>query len=189
MGQQLAALFRLLPGLPPYGPQAPSFPESHVGSEGLVVEFMPETDRAWVANFQAGIGGYTGVHLHPNGNEVVVFFEGNAFVVDPVDRQVREEDVPGAIAGVWEVRDPPGFILDRQGMAFERLSAGGLLWHTRRLSWDGFRNVLLGRDGIRGEAWSILDRWIPFTVNITTGESEGGSFTEVDATEWERLAT
>jgi hypothetical protein len=190
MAQQISQLFRVLPGLPPYGPLAQSFPESPVGREGFVIEFLPDTDSAWVGNFGPGIGGYTGVHVHPNGRDVLVFSEGNAFVVDPVQRVVREDDVPGVIAGAWEARAPNGFILDRQGLAFERLSAEGLVWHTRRLSWDGFRRVTFGVEEITGEAGSpMLDAWIPFSVNIATGESHGGSFTEFDSKEWEKLAT
>jgi hypothetical protein len=155
-----------------------------------VIEFLPDTDGAWVGNFGPGVGGYTGVHIHPNGRDLLVFHEGNAFVVDPAGRLVREDDVPGAIAGVWEARDPDGFILDRQGLAFERLSSEGLVWHTRRLSWDGFRGVRLADDEITGEAWSpILDAWIRFSVDMVTGESHGGSFSEFDSREWEKLAT
>jgi hypothetical protein len=181
--------FAVLPGLPPYGDPAISFPSSFGGREGLVVEFTPQTGSVWVGNFAEGIGGYTGVHAHPNGIEVVVFSEGNCYVVDPETGSVREDDVPGVIAQVWLVRNPDGFILDRQGLAFERLSAEGIVWHSRRLSWDGFRNVTIENQLITGEAWSpVRDAWMPFTVDIRTGESEGGAFMEMGGSEWERLA-
>jgi hypothetical protein len=181
--------FRIRPGLPPYGPLARSFPPRFAGREGLVIEFMPDTPGSWMGNFAPGLGGYDGVHLHPNLKDVVIINGGEAYVVDPEREMVREE-VEGAVFAVWEVTDPVGLVFDRQGLAFERISVEGLVWHTRRLSWDGFRNVVVETKRIEGEAWSPFDsKWIPFVVDLATGRAEGGSFWEKDTERWERLGS
>jgi hypothetical protein len=182
--------YEILPGLPPYGPLAlpcpPDFGRS--GREGYVVRFLPNTPNSWVGNFAGGLGGYTGVHPHPDGRAILVFAHGQGYVVDPPSRRVREE-VGGAIFNVWRVEGPDGLILDQQGLAFQRYSRSGLLWHTRRLSWDGFRDVHLSSHSITGLAWTpIGERWLPFRVDIQSGRSEGGSYEGPDNQRWERLA-
>ena len=104
--------FRIRSGLPPYGPLAESFPPRFAGREGLVVEFISDTPRAWVGNFAPGLGGYDGVHLHPNQKDVIIVAGGEPYVVDPEHKLVRNE-LQGAIFDVWEMTDPPGFVFDR----------------------------------------------------------------------------
>lgn len=191
-------MFRILPGLPPYGPMATPFPTSfgHTGREGFVVEFLPDTPDAWVGNFAPGWGGYNGAHAHPNGNGmIIVFSAGHGYVIDPRTRTMKGQ-MEGDVSGLWEVADPPGFVLDRQGLAFYRIGPEGLVWHTRRLSLDAFRNVVFESDRFTGEAWSpgegwspIEDKWLPFAVDLATGRSEGGSsYRGAPPEDWERLA-
>src|SRR5262249_23297300 len=126
-GADKLTIFRPLPGLPPYGPLATSFPGSFVrsGSEGYVVEFFPDTGDAWVANFRPGLGGYSGAHMHPNETDVVVFAKGTGYVIDASARELKK-DFGGAIAHVWEQSDPPGLLCDRQGLAFFLIGRQGV---------------------------------------------------------------
>ncbi len=182
-------LFRVLPGLPPYGPLALAFPASfgRTGQEGYVIEFCPDTSAAWVGNFRRGWGGYEGVCLHPNGSDVVVVASGDGYVVNPRTRELKGE-IPGHIDYLWQVSNPSGFVYDRQGLAFVRIGPGGVYWHSRRLSWDGFRDVAFSVERIAGLAWEPPDdRWCPFEVELATGHSKGGSY-PVDDEQWEKLA-
>ncbi len=86
--------FRILAGLPPYGDMARAVPESfgQSGREGLVVEFLPGTSQAWIANFRpAELDKYQGVLHHPNGRDLVVFASGAGYVVDPGTRALKPE--------------------------------------------------------------------------------------------------
>jgi hypothetical protein len=81
-------------------------------------------------------------------------------------------------------------VLSVQGLAFLRLAPSGILWRTRRLSWDGFNAVRLSTETIRGDAWNpVEDRWMPFEVDLATGASEGGSFGSGDPESWQRIAS
>ena len=180
---------RVLPGLPPYGPLATAFPAEwgRLGREGTVVEF--KTERAtWVGDFQPGLGGLQLVAVHPNQRDAVVIAAGDLWVVNPQER-TAEQLLP-AIDTALEVREPDGWVFSRQGIAFARLGPEGLIWHTRRLSWDGFDQLRIVHGDLTGLAWSPVDaQWHPFRVELGTGRSTGGSYVGEDTEGWEMCAS
>ena len=82
---EIVDLFRILPGLSATGPWPEQFTATGRGShsEGVVVEFNPDTSRSWVGNFQPGGTAYDTVIVHPNGREVIVIAHGQAYLIDP----------------------------------------------------------------------------------------------------------
>src|SRR5258707_13381473 len=106
--------FRILPGLPPYGPMATAFPSEWLGHEGTVVQFDGEAG-AWVANFRPGLGGINLVAPHPNHGDVVVITSGDLWVVNPEQRSA-ERLLPDAFAAL-EVDDPTGWGFSPPGIA------------------------------------------------------------------------
>jgi hypothetical protein len=122
----------------------------------------------------------------PNRHDAVVIAVGDLWVVDGVERSAKL--VLHAIETVFEVRDPEGWVFSRQGLALARFGPDGLMWHTGRLSWDGFDQLKVLGSEVMGLTWSPMDnRWYPFRVDLTTGRSTGGVFDE-DREGWERLA-
>lgn len=181
--------FRTLPGLPPYGPPAVAFPDTwgRVAREGLVVEFVAADGAVWVGNFRPGLGGLDDVRQHPNGRDVLVISSDDVWTVDPTTREGVE--IAGAADALWPISNPSGIVLSLQGLAFLRLDASGVLWRTRRISWDGFSQIELTDNRLMGVAWSPLDeRWVPFSVNLATGRVQGGSYVGTDAEESQKLA-
>jgi hypothetical protein len=179
---------KLLEGLRPYGPLATAFPAEwgRLGREGTVVEFKTAAGT-WVGNFRRGLGGLELAHIHPNKRDAVVVAAGDLWVVDAVQRSA--ELVLPAIDAALEVQDPDGWIFSRQCLALARFGPEGLVWHTKRLSWDGFDQISIRQGEITGLAWSPMDEeWYPFQVDLFTGRSTGGSFPDDDAEGWERLA-
>lgn len=180
--------FRRLSGLSAQGPAAIGFPAGwgHGAREGLVVEFELSPHPSWVGNFAPGLGGVDDVRAHPNGSAILVTSQGLMFCVDPAARTAVELGQP--IFGIWPLPEANDLILSRQDIAFLRIGAGGVVWHTRRVSWDGFRDVRIERLTLTGEAWSpIEDRWLPFSVDLRTGRAEGGSYTGPEEDGWEQL--
>lgn len=181
--------FSLLPGLPPYGGLARSFPPewSRFGREGVVVQFIRADGSAWVGNFSPGLGGVTDVRAHPDGRRVIVVARGDVWIVD-ADAETAER-VAVAVEAIWPVEEPAGIVMSRQ-VAFIRLGAKGIVWRTRRLSWDGFSEVRLKGAQLTGLAWNPMgNTWKPFEVNLATGASTGGSFDLPDSEGWEKLAS
>jgi hypothetical protein len=156
------------------------------GREGLVAEFSTGATN-WVGNFEPGLSGIDLVDRHPNNRDAVVVAGGDLWCVD-VARRTAECVLP-AVNWAAKVQNPDGWIFSRQGLALVRFGANGLLWHTKRLSWDGFDKLECSGDEVSGLAWSVSDdRWHPFAVDAITGRSRGGSFGDDDSEGWERLA-
>lgn len=144
--------FRIMPGLPPYGPLAISFPRlwGRSGQEGLVVEFCLGDSARWIGNFRPGLACANRVLHHPDQRRVLVLSSGTLWVVD-IATQTAEE-IALAIDDLWGAPGSGDIILSRQGLALFRLGPNGIVWHTRRLSWDGFSQVTITSDSIRGLA-------------------------------------
>lgn len=158
-----------------------------VASEGLVVEFVTDAKETWVGNFRPGFNGIDDVRRHPNGHDVLVVSGGSAWEVDPNLRTAKE--VGHEIDSLWPVSGPEGFVMSRQGSAFARLGPQGPIWYTRRISWDGFKDVQFSSTLITGLAWAPWEpEWTPFTIDLKTGLVEGGSYNEPDGAHWEILA-
>ncbi len=181
---------RILRGLPPYGPLATPFPARYgrTGQEGLVVEFDNGDKGKWVGNFGPGLCKYSGVHRIPGGKNVLVVSRGHAYIVDPVTRDLIMDD-DWLAEDVWIVSNPDGFVVNRQGLGFFRLGSGPVIWRTRRISADGFRDLEISDTHLTGLA-DAVGAWLPFEVDLLTGRTRGGLDPDFpDATRWEQLST
>ena len=179
----------MLPGLPAYGPRAIEFPRGwgNLAREGLVVQFDRSPHSSWIGNFAPGLGGIDDVRAHPNGSAILVITQGLMFSVDPAACTAVEMGQP--VFGVWALPDSNDLIMSRQDIAFFRLGPQGVVWHTRRVSWDGFRDIRIDRLTVTGDAWSpIEDRWLSFSVDVPSGRTAGGSYTGPEEEGWEQLA-
>jgi hypothetical protein len=183
--------FERLPGLPGTGPLPEQFSATGRGthSEGLVVRFESQEGTPWVGNFQRALSSYDAVLRHPDGEHIIVIAGGQGYLIDADTR--RAIGLFGAaIVQAHNVESLGLLVLDHQGVAFEAIGRQGRSWHTRRLSWDGFRKVEIGGTRMVGEAWNPMDKlWHAFVVNLKSGASSGGSYHWHDADECERLST
>src|SRR5437899_12361110 len=47
----------------------------------------------------------------------------------------------------------------------------------QHLSWDGFKNITITGNELSGFAWRPGENdWVPFRVDLRTGDAEGGSY-------------
>jgi hypothetical protein len=121
------------------------------------------------------LGGLSDVRWHPDQRAVLAISAGALWHVDPQSRSARE--IAPAIQAVWDIDGKGDLLFDNQGLELFRLGPSGIVWRSRRLSWDGFQGIRLEDEKVVGEAWSpIEDRWIPFSVDLATGRTEGGSY-------------
>jgi hypothetical protein len=183
--------FEILAGLPSTGPLPAWVPEGwrRSGGEGFVVRFSTEREGEWTANFQLGGVEYFGVAQHPNGREWLVVAGGNPYLVDKRTQFARRLDDFMPVSGIWPIIDSCDLLLELQGLAFLRLGPERVSWHSRRISWDGFQGVAVGRDAVTGHAWSPIgaDPLHPFSVDLRSGRVSGGA-PDVPNSDWERLA-
>lgn len=164
----------VLPGLPPYGPLARNF-GGRGHSEGMVVRFIPAQGESWIGNFCRGIGGADAVVQHPDQRRIIVIASGAGYVVDPEEPE-KVVELPGAIQAVLELPDLKRVLFCEQ-VTLSAVNGCGEWWHSPRLSWDGFRSLRMEGPVVHGEAWTPDgDSWIPFTVDLSTGKCDGGSY-------------
>lgn len=172
-----AARFEVLPGLPPHGPPALPFPSSGAGShrEGFVVRFFPADSEPWVGNFQPGLTRFSRALPHPDGRHVAVISGGQAYIVDPQRREPAIELGGCHFVSTFHANDLLILVSPIDLMALGR---DGQRWRTRRISWDGMRALTVRDESLRGEAWvpSREERWLPFEVNLKSGDVHGGSY-------------
>ena len=168
--------FEVLSGLPPYGPEALPFSATGQGahSEGLVVKFTNDDGSSWIGNFQPGMGNCETVLRHPDGRRFVVITGGQAYVINPMD-PTRWDHFGGGIETALAI-DELNAILISNGLWFELLGANGTIWQSRRISWDGMRDVTIQGLTLTGRSWCYDDTWVDFTLDLVEGTVAGGSY-------------
>jgi hypothetical protein len=168
--------FEVLPGLPPYGPMAVSFTENGASEhrEGLVVRFYPRESASWVGNFIGAPTGYTTALDHPNERDVIIVAQGYACIIDPEHRIVR--DRIGDIEGAFSL-PALGMVVIQTVTDFTSIKADGSGWRSPRISWDGFRNISISGTHLSGDAYTAVgDGWVPFTLDLLTGNCTDGIY-------------
>jgi hypothetical protein len=141
--------------------------------EGFVVEFSPAEGQRWVGNFQPGLTGFSGVFHEPGTERLVVTASGKGYVIEPATRQCVRE-FGRQVEEVLAV--PEGTLIFSNGLWLEALGPRGLVWKSRRLSWDGIDRLRLEGDRIEGLGLDVInDKWLPFSVDLTNGEASGGA--------------
>ena len=138
------------------------------------MEFNPPDAAAWVGNFQPGSTSLYRIIEEPGNETVLVIAGGQGYAVNErsgallakydSDIEFVERCAPTTVAG--------------DNLGFTSYLDGRLLWRTRRISWDGFRNLRVEGGSIFGEAWCFDDTWHSFSVDLLTGQASGGSYIE-----------
>lgn len=167
-----------LAGLPPYGPVALSFPDAAAFREGYVVEFTNDNGDTWVGNFQTfDENGLSEVHPELGSSAVMIVAGSNGYIMD-VERRKLVRDLGFGISSIWFDGERKALVC-ANGLWFESHTAETLLWRSRRISWDGLRNLKQDGHIISGEAYdptSKEENWVSFNIDLSSGEVEGGSY-------------
>lgn len=171
----MAPTYRILPGLPPYGPMPAQFSADGTGThrEGLVVEFNPDDGPAWVGNFQRGYARLETVLSSSDGVTTTVIARGLAYVVDLYTQRML------ATFGdrIRQVIVLPEFVIFSNDVWLEARDGARLLWRTRDLSWDGLDDFRIDGHFLVGNAFDPEgELLLPFSVELLTGEAFGGAF-------------
>jgi hypothetical protein len=170
--------FEILNGLPPTGPMY--VPVTTDGqpfySEGFVVRFFKSDGSDWVANFQPGFGGHSGVYDLAEPNKFAVFAKGTCYIMTTEDSKPLET-LGGSFQQVLINKTRQLILIDVTDISV--IEPTGQHWNSERISWDGFKDIKLIENVISGLSFDPMDReneWISFTFDILTKEINGGSF-------------
>ena len=167
--------FKILSGLPVYGDLPKQFSATGMGMhrEGFVVQFFPLNNSSWIGNFQRGLTSLDQVIQHPDNSSVIVIAGGECYVID-VENQKSKVDFGGAFETIINIPDKQ-IIIFGTSTDFMALDSSGYRWESKRISWDGIRSLKLENEYLLGEAWNLDDVWLPFSLNVDTGQHEGGA--------------
>ena len=166
----------ILGGLPASGDLPVQFSATGLGmhSEGVAVQFSSDGSHdAWVGNFQRGLNRFDALIRHPDGIDFIVIAGGQAYVVDPTSR-VLKEHFGAFFETVTHVADLNIYVLGTP-IDFEAIGATGRIWRSKRVALDGIRSLALNGSVLNAEAYAMEDEWLPFTIDVQTGQVEGGS--------------
>jgi hypothetical protein len=100
---------------------------------------------------------------------------GQGYIVDPELCEVTEM-FGGALFDVFRHPARGWLVFNDQEIRFLALGPDGWVWKSRRVSWDGFRDLRVEGESVRGKAWALGESWEPFEVDLDTGELVGGSY-------------
>jgi hypothetical protein len=144
----------------------------------MVVEFRSDNSTSWIGNFERGWHGCDYCDHHPNGEHALIIANGQGYVVEPSQRRLISL-IEGAIVDLFFHPTQQAVVLNQQELSFSAIDTKGLLWQSRRISWDGFRSIRIVGSILSGEAWNpVHEGWLPFELDLENGQVIGGSYPE-----------
>jgi len=147
------------------------------GKDGLIVQLSPHLHDSWIGVFAFGTispKGKIGLYSWPISNCLCVVSLGRGYLVR-VDKPTSYEVI--SAEPILDVVPVP----DRDLVIFanytELIAYGksGVVWKSKRISWDGIKITGVSSDHIEGEVWNPRDdATTSFRVKLIDGSHEGG---------------
>lgn len=119
----------------------------------------------------------TVVFACPNPQEMCAVAGGYAYIIDTTE---PERCTHLALKPVVEVRPlmPQELLLFLGFHSMVAWGRHGMAWKSARLSWEGIGITGINGDLLHGVGWNLMtDREVAFTLDLRTGEHQGGGFT------------
>lgn len=144
-------------------------------SEGTVLA-VNGPRKSWIGNFQSAhyYRGLTDVFPFRTEPSVCVFAGGQGYRLRLESPKVYTVFKIFPVLGAQHVSEQDWLVLwDFTRM--EAHSANGIVWTTRRLSWDGLSITEVHASYLKGLAWdAVNESEVEFRVDLSTGEHTGG---------------
>jgi hypothetical protein len=145
---------------------------------GIYLRVSPPNAPAWTGFFSLGFDSQqvaSGIYSCPDPDWLCAVVGGYAYVVDsrnPEDWRRIEQRPAVEVRAVAD----PRLLLFIGFTSITGMGESGRIWTTPRLSWEGLKITEIEGPVLRGTGWdAIADKEIPFEVDLTTGQSSGGS--------------
>lgn len=146
------------------------------GKDGLLVSVSSEHGPEWVGMFatdRVSENGVSGLFDAGDGR-MLVLSTGSGYIVDPADPSKWNRVGLDPIIGVHMSPDGSVIVLND----FGRLAAygsKGRSWISRRISYDGFKDLSVSDTMVAGIAWDVVEQQdVPFSLSLADGILSGG---------------
>jgi hypothetical protein len=143
----------------------------------LELMVRPEGGESFLATCALGFASPavpTGVWACPDAAMLCAVAGGYAYMIDT---RAPERFHQVGYRPVTQVRPlaQTGLLIFASFRSIEAWGAGGRLWQTARLSWEGVRLGQASATELQGWGWDLrTDREVPFTIHLATGQHDGG---------------
>jgi len=148
--------------------------------EPVWVRFELEDEKSWVGAFgsgQARASGDVGAATLEYPPVAYVVAGSRDYLINYQTHELLLWFDQSRSEGVLAVQAQDRFVLWDSTRLQAVDAKGNALWLSRRVSWDGLRDVHCDEGVIKGEAWSPLGGgWMGFQLDPMTGEFTGGSY-------------
>lgn len=145
---------------------------------GAYVRVVPVAGVAWSGFFALGFESphvANSIFSCPDPDSVCVLAGGYAYLVKTSDPQQWFQIEQRPVTEVLALPDL-GLLAFIGFTSITALGPSGIAWTTGRLSWEGVRVNKIADSVLEGQGWdAIMDREVPFTVDLKTGKHAGGA--------------
>ena len=154
--------------------------EDAMNRGALLLDVKPAGAPNFLATCALGFRGLslpTGIFACPHPDCLLAVAGGYAYLIDTL---APEHCVHLPLRPVTQTLSAPsaGLILLAGFHNVLAIDANGLRWQSERLSWEGVTLTHTDAHHLHGTGWNLhTDREVPFTVDLLTGEHQGGGFT------------
>ncbi|HEY6370571.1 MAG TPA: hypothetical protein VIX37_08325 [Candidatus Sulfotelmatobacter sp.] len=168
-------ILRGLPGMSPLEVHQFARSGQSTHSEGTVLAVSGP--KSWIGNFQSGhyYNGLTHVFPFQTGPSVCVFAGGQGYRLrlDTPKMYAVLQSFP--VLGAQYINEQD-WVVVWDFTRIEAQSIDGIVWRTRRLSWDGLSITEVDAGYMKGLAWDAANESeVEFRVELSTGEHTGGA--------------
>lgn len=161
-------------------PQQIAGEEAALARGALQLLVHPSPTTTFLANCALGFSDPTmptGIHACPNPQELCAVAGGYAYIIDTAH---PERSTLIAIRPVVKIHPLPAqnLLLFVGFHAILAWGPQGMAWQSARLSWEGITLTSAEANTLHGTGWNMMtDKEVPFTLDLLTGEHQGGGFT------------
>ena len=154
--------------------------EDAMARGALLLQVKPAAGGVFLATCALGFRDPSlpsGVYACPRGDDMLAVAGGYAYLIDTLQPE-RCLHLP--LRPVTQVLAAPdeGLLLLAGFHHVAAVGSEGLLWQSGRLSWEGVQLGEVSKGKLHGTGWNMhTDRDVPFTLDLRTGNHEGGGFT------------
>ena len=147
------------------------------GNDGILVRVRPERGELWLGTFAFGKiapKGVSGIFTTPDPKKFCVVAGGEGYFVS-ANAPLAWEAVQAT--PILDIRPIPAqtIIVFAEFTRLVAYGASGLMWKTKRVSWDNLKITEVTDAFIRGEFFDVRSKaTASFVVDVATGGHEGG---------------